>query len=57
MAKKIPLSKGPTPEKAATMLHEGKANKRTITERQRRFFAVRAYGNVRGAKRGRAPRR
>lgn len=57
MAKKIPADKGPTPEKAATMLDEGVANGKPISPRQKRFFAARAYGTPRNSKRGRRPRR
>lgn len=57
MAKKIPADKGPSPEKAATMLDEGVANGKPISPRQKRFFAARAYGTPRNVKRGRRPRR
>jgi len=60
MADKIPSSKGPSPEKAYAMLHEGVANGKPISERQKRFFAARASTGgsmgTRGAKRGKRPK-
>lgn len=63
MADKIPSSKGPSATKAYTMLHEGVANGKPITERQKRFFAARANSgamsgpNVKRGKRPKAARR
>lgn len=54
MAKKIPLSQGPSPEKAAVMLEEGEVRGKKITDRQRKFFGARAGRMV---KRGRRPRK
>ena len=58
MPKKIPSSQGPSATKAAIMLHEGVANGKPISERQRRFFAVRANegGVMKMAKRGKRPK-
>ena len=59
MADKIPSSKGPSPTKAATMLRDGVAQGKPITEKQKRFFAARANSgvmNTRMAKRGKRPK-
>lgn len=60
MAKKIPSSEGPSPAKAAIMLHEGVANGRPISDRQRRFFGARSNESaapVKMAKRGKRPKK
>lgn len=38
------INGGLTPGKARIMLHEGRANGRPLTDKQRRFFACRAHG-------------
>jgi hypothetical protein len=54
MAKQIPSSKGPTPEKAAEIVSDGTVNGKPLTPRQKRFMYARSSRMV---KRGRSPRK
>lgn len=57
MAKAIPLSKGPSPDKAAEMLRDGTANGEPLSSRQKRFFGARAgERSVKNVKRGKRPK-
>lgn len=55
MAKRIPLSEGPSPDKAREMLDDGTVHGKPITDRQRRFFGARMNAG-RMVKRGKRPR-
>jgi hypothetical protein len=50
------MPKGLSKAKAAKMLHEGVANGRKITDKQRKYFAVVAAGKARKGKAARGGR-
>ncbi len=44
LAAELAKQHGPSPMKAAQMLHDGTAQGHPITDRQRRFFGARSHG-------------
>lgn len=55
MGKQIPISKGPSPEKAAEIAEDGTVHGKPLTPRQKRFMYARASGRM--VKRGRSARK